>query len=128
MKKSWTILLTLFYSLSVFGIGLKEIYCCGKLKTVTVSITVNEKHNCNKQHEPNGCCTTKYHYLKVQDSHLASTANSIANKSLIEIHAFTTWYQPSFHNIKYKAVIHSFHEPPLHYGVPIHIYNCVYRI
>jgi hypothetical protein len=128
MKKGLTVLLLFFYSFSVFGVVLKEIYCCGKLKTVSVAATVNEKQDCHKQHNHNGCCSTKYHYLKAQDNHLASTATPVAGKPLIEIHAFTAFYQSSFYSIKPNTVIQCFHAPPLHHGIPIHIYNCVYRI
>jgi len=129
MKKGLTILFLLLYGLSVFGIGLKEIYCCGKLKTVTVVVTVNDKHKCNKNHEHKGCCQSKYHYFKVKDNHLSTVATPIAVKSSVEIHSFDlSLWQPCFNSFQPKSVVNGSHAPPLHNGIPIHIYNCVYRI
>jgi hypothetical protein len=129
MKKVLTILFLLLYSFSVFGIGLKEIYCCGKLKTVTVGVTVTENDKCNKHHEHKACCQLKYHYLKVKDNHLATIATPIAVKSSIEVHSFDLLlWQPFFYSVQLKPLVNGSHAPPLHNGIPIHIYNCVYRI
>jgi hypothetical protein len=128
MKKGLTILFLLLYSFSVFGIGLKEIYCCGKLKTVTVAVTVTENHKCNKHHKHKACCQSKYHYLKVKGNYLAAIATPIAAKPSIEVHSFDLpLWQPFFCCVQPKPLVGS-HAPPLHNGMPIHIYNCVYRI
>ncbi len=127
MKKGLTIFLLLIYSLSVYGIVLKEIYCCGKLKSVKLSLVANEKNKCC--HEDNGCHKTKYHYFKEQDSHFGATETSTLNKSFVEIHyTYSPLWQPSLHSFHHKVVVTGSHAPPLHSGVPINIYNCVYRI
>lgn len=126
MKKVFTILFLLIYSLSVFGIGLKEIYCCGKLKTIAV--TVDDKYQCTKDNGHNGCCKIKYLYLKVKDSHLSTISTPLLAKPSTEIHLTTAVYRPVFYNFQPKALINGTHAPPLHNGIPIHIFNCVYRI
>jgi len=129
MKKVLTIFLLVIYSLSVYGIVLKEIYCCGKLKAVTVSFTVNENHKCCKYHQHNGCRKTKYHYFKAQDNHFGATVTPTSIKSFTEIHfvASSLW-QLSLYSFHQNTIVNSSHAPPLRNGVSIHIYNCVYRI
>lgn len=129
MKKGLTIFLLLIYSLSVYGIVLKEIYCCGKLKSITVSFTVNEKHKCCKYHERNGCSKTKYHYFKAQDNHFSATVTPTSVQPFTDIHFVgTTSWQPSLYSFHQKALLNNSHAPPWRSSVPIYIYNCVYRI
>lgn len=128
MKKGLTILFLITYSLSVFGIGFKESFCCGQLKTVIVAATVNEKHKDNKAHENNGCCKTKYHYLKVKDDHLATTATAASVKPAIEIHAITSLRQLNIYSFPGNLGVSVYHSPPLHNGISAYIFNCVYRI
>jgi hypothetical protein len=128
MKKGLTIIFLLVYSFSVLGFALKEMYCCGRLKAVVVALTIDEKTNCNKAHEHNGCCKTKYHYLKIADSYLTSTATPVSVKPVIELYPIAALCQPHFYYYKTKPVVSGSHAPPLHNGIPIHIYNCVYRI
>ena len=129
MKKVLTIFLLVIYSLSVYGIVLKEIYCCGKLKAVTVSFTVNEKHKCCKYHERNRCSKTKYHYFKAQDSHFGATVTLKSIQPFTQIHFIASpLSQPSLCGFHHKAIVNGSHAPPLHSDIPIYIYNCVYRI
>ena len=96
MKKGLTIILLLFYFLSVPGIGLKEIYCCGKLKSVVIAVSVNEKTNCTKDHDHTKCCETKYHWLKIADNYLSSIKSPISLKPIIELFPFAVLGQLHF--------------------------------
>jgi len=127
MKKGLTIFLLLIYSLSVYGIVFKEIYCCGKLKTVTLSLTVNENHKCC--HEHNGCSKTKYHYFKAQDNHFGATVTPTSIQPFTQIHFdASTLSQLALYSFHQKALVNSSHAPPWRSSVPVYIYNCIYRI
>jgi hypothetical protein len=128
MKKGLAILFLITYSLSVFGIGLKESFCCGQLKKVTVAVIVNEKHIDNKTHKNNGCCKTQYHYLKVKDNHLGTAASTASAKPAIQIHAIASLWQLNSYSFQSNPGLRVYHSPPLHNGIAAYIFNCVYRI
>jgi len=126
MKKILSILLIVIYSTATFGMSVKELYCCGKLTSVSVSFnTVNKE----KQSKDDGCCKTKYHSYKINDNHII--AKGIAFATAHFFHPQTTLI--SFDNISFintqidKPV--GIHDPPLINGnLPIYIFNCVFRI
>ena len=129
MKKGFTIILLLTYFQSVFGLGLKEIYCCGKLKAVTVEVTVHENQQCRKEHQHNKCCQTKYHYLKLKDNHLTATGTQLTiNPPIIALHIASSLWQQAICSYQSRSLLNSSHSPPIHNGVSIYTYNCVYRI
>ena len=49
MKKAAVILLISIYTLSTFGFCLKEFYCCGKLKSITVILHMKIKNAIRKK-------------------------------------------------------------------------------
>jgi hypothetical protein len=60
------------------GVGFKEIYCCGKLKSVIIAIVESmKKIKCNKDYEYNAYCKTKYHYVKANNNHFACTPTQV---------------------------------------------------
>ena len=128
MKKVAIILLTCIYSLSVLGINLKAFYCCGKLKTITLSLANVHSDKCGKGDNKTGCCKTKSQYLKVKDNHLATGDFTIPIKYHIELASFDLPYQVNAFISDETKVINGSHAPPLHSGIPIYISNCVFRI
>ncbi len=127
MKKFALILLICIYSLSTVGFSLKEFYCCGKLKSVTVALAQDTKQKCSKG-DKEGCCKTKYQYFKVKDNHLSSAHVATLLNSFSDLHTITPSYQSiSFVTLEID-VINGNHAPPLHTGVPIYLSNCVFRI
>src|SRR5688572_10806484 len=92
MKKISLILLICIYSLSSFGVSFKEFYCCGKLKSISVSVLPDAKNNCNKDRTDEGCCKTKYQYFKVEDKHLTVAVADVPSKFSFEAVPFI----PSF--------------------------------
>ena len=128
MKKFALILLICIYSLSTVGFSLKEFYCCGKLKSVTVALAQDTKQKCSKGDEKSGCCKTKYQYFKVKDNHRASAHVATALNSFSELHTITPSYQSISIATQEIDVINGNHAPPLYTGVPTYISNCVFRI
>lgn len=128
MKKIALILLICIYLLAAVGFTLNEFYCCGKFKSVSVTLLQNIKQKCSKGNEKSGCCDNKYHFYKVKDNHFAGDDVNIPLKHFTELSVFT----PSFQLISFASHKVTFanttHAPPLHNGVPDYIFNCVFRI
>ncbi|MEJ7768459.1 MAG: hypothetical protein WKF89_11655 [Chitinophagaceae bacterium] len=127
MKKIVLILLICSYSLATMGFSLKEFYCCGKLKSVTVELTPNKKQTCNKG-DGSGCCDNKYQFYKVKDNHLSGKAVDIPLKYFTDLDLFTSVIQSISFSIQEIDVMNGSHAPPLYTGVPIYLSNCVFRI
>ncbi len=127
MKKVVLILLICSYSLATMGFSLKEFYCCGKLKSVTVALTPNKKQPCNKG-DGSGCCDNKYQFYKVKDNHFSGKDVDISLKYFTDLNFFISEVQQILFASRKIHVINGSHAPPLYTGVPIYISNCVFRI
>ncbi len=127
MKKVVLILLISSYSLATMGFSLREFYCCGKLKSVTVDLTSIEKQTCNKANG-SGCCDNKYQFYKVKDNYLSAKALDIPLNSFIDLDLFTSQVQSISFVKQAFDVINGSHAPPLYSGVPLYISNCVFKI
>lgn len=128
MKKIVLILLICSYSFATMGFSLKEFYCCGKLKSVTIEFTPDKKQTCSKCNEKSGCCDSKYHFFKVKDKHISGKDADITLKYFIVLDLFTSEVQQISFASPQKDVTNGSHAPPLHTGVPIYISNCVFII
>ena len=124
MKKIFLILLICAYTLSTMGVGLKEFYCCGKLKSKFITLTGNNKADCTTE----GCCKTKHQFLKLTDNHLASADIYLPAKHF----AAVAFYTPAYHILSFaqQAVhTHNSHAPPLYDDdLPLYLSNSVFRI
>ena len=128
MKKISLILLIAIYSLSTFGIGVKQFYCCGKLTSTDISIVQKDtKDNCGKGNM-DGCCKIKFQSLKVQDSYVAADGITTPVKYFTDLHLFTPYLELPMLASKPLDIANATHAPPLHHGVPIYILHCVYLI
>ena len=112
----------------MLGVKFEEFYCCGKLKSVSLSLAGGEKEKNINNSTKNDCCKTTYHSFKVKDTHLASAhiaAPSIHYTDFYNSFPFTFY---TAYTSKEVAVINGSHAPPLFRGVPVYISNCVFRI
>ena len=128
MKNGYAILLLLIYSVASLGTGLKKHYCCGKLKSVTIAFLAIEKHKCSESNETAGCCKSVVEYIKVKNDQLATTELQTPAKVYAETRNLLLPWDPFLYNLLQVTVAKSYRSPPSPYNVPIHIYNCVYRI
>jgi hypothetical protein len=128
MKKTALLLLICIYFLSTFGISLKEFYCCGKLRSVTVTLQLNEIQKCNKRDDKSGCCKTKFRFYKVGDKHFGSNILSSPIKKFTDLPLFITYIPIRFPAAQQTEIANSNHAPPLYNGVAAYISNCVFRI
>ncbi|WP_162944650.1 HYC_CC_PP family protein [Flavisolibacter nicotianae] len=129
MKKVSVILLLCIYTLATMGFSLKEFYCCGKLKSITVAFADNGKTSCkNGNSQDDNCCKNKFQYFKIKDNHVTA-----AHVSVPVLHSIGfELYYASFEHIVFAsqkpAIAYQSHAPPMHTGVPVYISNCVFRI
>ena len=127
MKKFTVILITLLYSISTLGIGLKEFYCCGKLKSVTITLVHEADEKCDKGGKKSGCCKTEHQFLKIKDSHLAPGDVFTPIKFIPELNLFITVNElKSIYSTRID-LSNDIHGPPV-FDRPIYLFNCVYRI
>ncbi|MEJ7912225.1 MAG: hypothetical protein WKF70_03655 [Chitinophagaceae bacterium] len=71
-KKLALISLILVYSLATVGVGLRQFYCCGELRSTTLALIKQAKPHCSEGNEKEGCCANKYPFLKVKDTYLSA--------------------------------------------------------
>lgn len=128
MKKLAAISLILIYALATMGFSLKEFYCCGKLKTISVTLANEGKSDSKKDSGSDHCCKNKYQYFKVKDNHVSAAHISFTAKHFISLHLNWT----PLRDIAFPSQRISFdyrsNAPPLHGDVPIYISNCVFLI
>lgn len=128
MKKIALILLISIYALSSFGIGIQQFYCCGKLKSTSISFVQDAKEKCSKENGMSGCCKTKYQSFKVKDTHIAADAISNPVKYFSAAIIFNSSFENTALAQQQPVVSNPSLAPPLHHGLPIYIFHCVYRI
>lgn len=128
MKKLVLILLICIYTTATFGVGIRSFYCCDKLKSTTFVFTPTSTQKCNGKQATGKCCKTKYQLLKVKDTHVASSDVTGPVKHFSDLYVSI----PSFQTIalatpQINPQYYS-NAPPLHNGLPLYIFHCVYRI
>ncbi len=123
MKKFSLVLLLIIYTLSIFGIGVKAFYCCGRMASVSIFFSSAKKENSDK-----GCCKTKFRYYKVRDSHVQPGETCKHVKSPEYPVSFGYPATQPLLSFAGKGYINNANSPPHKPHTPIYIFNCVYRI
>lgn len=128
MKKIALILLICVYTLSSFGIGVRQFYCCGKLKTTTISFIQEAKEKCIKGDENNGCCKTKFKSFKITDNQISADKITNTVKHFTYLHLFTPSIEVTALSNELLDIANASHAPPANHGVPVYLFNCNFRI
>ena len=128
MKNIALLLLLILYTSSSLGIGIKQFYCCGKLKTTTICFKQETKEKCGKGDENKGCCKTKFKRLKVTDTQIASDIISNPIKHYTNLHLFTPFFNIIALSSESMDIANASHAPPSHFGIPVYLLNCNFRI
>lgn len=128
MKKIALIILLGIYSLSTFGVGIRQFYCCGKLKSTDISFVQDGKEKCGKANEKTGCCKTTFKSLKVKDTHIGAEAIGSSDKYFSAVHLIPPIFGVRAIAFEPVTAANPSHAPPFNQSTPIYIFNCVYRI
>ena len=128
MKKVAIIFLVSIYAASTFGVSLKEFYCCGKLQSITFYLGDKTTNKCGKGDDKDNCCKTKFQFYKVKDTHFSKDLLNLPARLYTVLPTFNSSFESDIVCFKQRAITHSPHAPPLYNGIPLHIFNCVYRI
>ena len=128
MKKVSLIIIICIYSLATLGIGVKQFYCCGKLKSTNIAFIQGTNQHCNNSDDMTGCCKTSFKSFKVKDSHFAADSPIIPSIIYTYLHSlYTSWLLEAPLNNS-KIILKLSNAPPLHHGVPVYLLLCTYRI
>lgn len=128
MKRLAVVLLLAAYMLSVFGVSASSFYCCGMLKSTTLSI--GEVHGADTKAPltKDNCCKHTKQTFKVKDNHFGSDALSLSVKfvpaNIVNIVHFTFNAEP----LTVIPTAFNSHAPPFGQHTPIYTLNCTYRI
>lgn len=109
------------------GFSLKEFYCCGKLKSVSLSLGTNEHNHFDKSSNKNDCCKNKFQFHKVKDGHFGSVilVNSFSDFFYLSHPCYSYDAHPY---LCFQSKTENIHAPPVHPGIDVYIINCVFRI
>jgi len=129
MKKIALILLFFIYSLSTFGIGIKQFYCCGRLKSTNISVLqLDTQEKCSNGDETSDCCKTKVQSLKGKESHVPPDVTNAPLKYITDLSLFKPFLEIYAIANRPMVVVNRGHAPPWLHATPIHVLHCIYRI
>jgi len=75
MKKVTIAILATLYLLVTCGVSVNFHYCMGKLRSVDVGYSANDRcGKCGMSTKKSGCCHDQTHWFKVNDNHQGNTA------------------------------------------------------
>ena len=128
MKRTAIILLLLVYLVSCVGIAVNKFYCCGKLKTVSLSATATNVANKISSAQKNPCCNHTSQTFKVKDQHVASATVVINSAPFVSLQKnYYSKVEVQSLSIKESSTI-LYHAPPNLSGNSIYNLYCNYRI
>ncbi len=111
------------------GFSLKEFYCCGELKSISLTIADDGKAKCkNGDSNTEGCCNNKFQYFKVKDNHVSAAQVILSPQFSADLDIYFPAVQGVASCTPIAKVTYQSHAPPLHNGVPVYLSNCVFII
>jgi hypothetical protein len=127
MKKIALILLLFVYTSSTMGIGITQFYCCGHLQSTSLSFAEFTKSKSSKNHTIS-CCKTTFKSLKLNDNYIGSEyVNNPANNFTDALLFASFRSEKHWLNLQ-PLLLKTNLSPHPDRGVPIYIFDCVYRI
>ena len=128
MKRTAIIFVILVYLVSCLGIAVNKFYCCGKLKTVSLSATASNSENEIPSAKKTTCCNHTSQTFKVKDQHIASgviLTHSAPFVTLLKNYSSVVDVQ----SLSIKEISAIFYNaPPTLSGTNIYSLYCNYRI
>ena len=126
MKQFIAISLFCLYTLSSLGMGVKQFYCCGKLKSTSISFY--KEKQCGMSKKMPGCCKTIFKKFQVKE-HNSTFAEYISSFHQDGCLPTETWKENNVNTlIDTPLQIHQANAPPDQLPVPLYILYCSYRI
>ena len=127
MKKLFTVLLMLVYSLSSSGMTISLHYCCGKLDGVTFSAKQDKSCGKNNELKKSSCCNDKQISIKVNTEQELSSKALQAYKITIVAPVSNPLY--TLHTQPPTLVSSLARGAPIPLtSIPLFVKNCVFRI
>jgi hypothetical protein len=127
MKQIAIIFLLTSYTLSTLGIGVKQFYCCGKLRSTDLTLGLESKIKYAIGDENDACCNTTVQTYKVSDSHFASDTVEAPAKQFTTIASALPFFEFSI-PAAIPGRANTIHAPPAGKIIPLNILHCIYRI
>ena len=128
MKRAFAILLLIIYTTASSGVSIRQFYCCGRLKSTTISFGQDAKEKCSKCNGKGRCCENKYHTLKIKDTHIAADSTNTPLKHFTDLHLFIPSFEVITLATELMDVANTSHAPPIYHGIPVYLLNCNFRI
>ena len=128
MKKITAIFLLTIYSLTTLGIGIRQFYCCGKLKSTNLTLSQQSKEKCNNADGMKGCCKTKFKTVKAKDNHITSISTTYLFKHFTDLAIPISEFEVKVAINEPVVIANTSHAPPLLRGIPIYILNCTLNL
>lgn len=128
MKKLFLISLICIYSLATMGFSLKQFYCCGKLSSISISLTQETKKTPGNGIHERSCCESKYQVFKVKDDHFSGGEINAPSKHFTDLQLFIPSFTGTYFTLQKTTTGYKGNAPPTRPGVPLYLYNCVFRI
>jgi len=127
MKKCLLILILLSYSIASFGVSLNYFYCCGKLKTVTITkTTAAEKCTGNKKKD---CCKNKKVHIQLKTDQQQNTVSTFNFASPIILNHHFDNFKIANNIVHLNNDVYSqFKKPPSLSLIGANILFCTFRI
>ncbi len=125
VKRITAILLLLIYTAAVAGVSVSGFYCCGKLRSTSVSPMAFAKSNA----KDDGCCKHKQAVLKVNDTHESAGLAKLSPAKNLLLHPFypVSANIPAYCHLV-AATSKPINGPPPRLHTPLYIQYCNYRI
>ncbi len=119
--------LIVVYSTISFGFSVKSHFCCGKLKSISLTVP---KKCCGESNKSKGCCHDETKFLKIKDSQVKNSDSSDFLSETVAIFEPTYFFEfKSFFSYNYKVPNTKIYDPPpLNVKTPLFVKNKVFII
>src|SRR6185437_2913621 len=104
-----------------------SFYCCGVLKSTTLSIGEAHSTSAKANGKTDNCCKTTKRSFKVKDHYCGAGSSFVLAKSLPVFAPFTS-LQLSDEPFAEAYTTFNSHGPPFRQHEPIYILNCTFRM
>jgi hypothetical protein len=128
VKKITAILLTTVYLLSAIGVSATSFYCCGVLRSTSLSIGDLQSKDTKATAKANNCCKTTKQSFKVKDNHFGSGSISLLTKIFPALNQPVIIFNLNTKSFTSAHAAFNSHAPPFRQHEPIYVLNCTYRI